>query len=286
MLWRMDRRVVGLMCAFCIGVSTLGAQAAPAAPQGLAARALADSNFNWVRDSVPGFRTYFLRGTYAFTHRDSLQRRLPPALAHARALLGAPLPGSQLPPIPIDVFFVESREQMRALTGSAVTGFAHSAAHAVFLVTNVEWRAFERHEVMHVVAAATWSPIGPRNAWLQEGLAQAADGSCAGYPNVDVAVALAARHGWIDLATLLGKFREQTDLRAYLQAAAFVDHLLRTVGHTGVRELWLAEVTPATRIAGRALSEWEVEWRTSLEMSPRVPSERLNAIESVGCGIR
>src|SRR5688572_1713206 len=128
------------------------------APQGLAARALADTNFNWVRDSVPGFRTYFLRGTYPFTHRDSLQRRLPSALAHARALLDAPALAG-----PIDVFFIETREQMRALTGAAVTGFAHTAARAVFLVTNPEWRAFERHEVMHVVAADAWTPIGGRN---------------------------------------------------------------------------------------------------------------------------
>lgn len=261
--------------------ASMSSGAAAQAPQGLAARALADSTFGWVRDSVPGFRTYFLRGTYPFAHRDSLQRRLPAALAHARALIDAPpLDG------PIDVFFVETREQMRALTGAAVTGFAHSAARAVFLVTNPEWRAFERHEVMHVVAAQAWTPIGQRNPWLQEGLGQAADGSCAGYANADVAVALAARRGWIDLPTLLTRFREQSDLRAYLQAAAFVDHLLRTVGAARVRELWLAEVGPESRVADRTLSELEAEWRGSLGAPRAIPAEWLDEIERTGCGIR
>ncbi|MFL5534751.1 MAG: hypothetical protein ACJ8AP_03520 [Gemmatimonadales bacterium] len=109
---------------------------------------------------------------------------------------------------------------MRALTGVGATGFAQPSARAVFLVTNPEWRAFERHEIMHVVAGQTWGSTGPDSDWLQEGLAQAADGACAGYSNSEVALALAQRHGWIPLSSVIGAFRQQPDVRAYLQAAA------------------------------------------------------------------
>jgi hypothetical protein len=53
-----------------------------------------------------------------------------------------------------------------------------------------------------------------------------------------------------------------------------------------VQNLLIAGIPPETRIAERAHGDWEVRWRASLVMSPRVPGERSNAIESVGCGIR
>lgn len=277
--WR--TRVLGPTVAILLGLIGSSARLSAQPPQGLAASALADTSFRWVRDSVPGIRAYFLRGTYPFTHRDSLLARLPRVLAEAQSLLGAPpLPG------PLDVFYVESREQMRSLVGAAVTGFAHTAARAVFVVTNPDWRVFDRHEVMHIVAAQAWTPIGGRNAWLQEGLAQAADGRCGGYTNTAVAMALAARDGWIDLGTLIGRFREQSDLRAYLQAASFVSYLLREVGPEGVRSLWLAEVTPATELGGATLLEWERRWRSSLGTTEAVPPATLARIDRDGCGIR
>lgn len=250
-------------------------------PAGLGARALADTAFVWVRDSLPGLRVYFLEGTYPFAHRDSLKTNLVAAAAHARKLINAPpMPG------PIDVFFIESREQMRALTGAPVTGFAHTSARAVFIVTNPEWRAFDRHEIMHVVAAQAWRPIGGSNPWLQEGLAQAADGWCSGYTNSDVAIALAKKHGWIDLETMLTKFREQGDLRAYLQAASFIAYLLPRVGADAIRELWTIEVAPTTLVAARPLSAWDAEWRATLKATRDIPPKELEAIEAIGCGIR
>ena len=251
------------------------------APAGLAARALADTAFNWVADSMPGIRVYFLRDTDAYRVRDSLKARLPMALGHARAFIDAPpLAG------PVDVFFIQDRTQMRALVGASATGFAHMQARAVFVVTNKEWRAFDRHEIMHVVAASAWGHIGPRNAWLQEGLAQAADGQCAGFTNAQVAVSLARKHGWIPLDVLIDRFREQSDLRAYLQAAAFVEFLLATVGPPAVRELWTGAPTPATRVRGVALAAWETAWRKGVELLPSVPAGALDPIETTGCGVK
>ena len=265
-----------LLALAAIGLAPgAGAQA----PEGLAARALADTSFTWHRDSLDGIRAYFLRGTWAFGRRDSLTRLLPGAIAHARALIDAPpLVG------PLDVFFIEDREHMRRLTGVPVTGFAHRAARAIFLVANAGWRPFDRHEVMHIVSAQAWTFNGGRNVWLQEGLSQAADGYCAGYRNADVAAALARTHGWIPLPTLLDRFAEQSDLRAYLQSAAMVEFLLRRVGAAQVRTLWLADVTPATILGGRTLADWEREWRDTLTPAP-VDAATLARIEDEGCGV-
>ncbi|HSA56383.1 MAG TPA: hypothetical protein VLE53_11820 [Gemmatimonadaceae bacterium] len=256
-----------------------GAPAAGQEPAGLAASALADSAFDWHKDSLSGFRVYTIPRSYAHAHRDSLTRRLPGALVEARAMIGASAPEG-----PIDVFFVESRSEMARLTGAGVTGFAHVLARAVFLVTNPDWRAFERHEIMHIVAGNAWGHVPTRNAWLIEGLAQAADGYCAGYPNEEMAAALAQRKEWIDLDTMLRRFREQSDLRAYLQSAAFTAYLLDRAGIPAMRALWQSEADTATVVGGQSLATWERRWRAGIA-APAVSAATVALVEEHGCGI-
>lgn len=249
------------------------------APAGLAASALADSSFTWVRRSIPGFRVYFLADSYPAAHQDSLLGRLPRALSHAHALIKAPELQA-----PIDLFFIESRAQMTALIGGRATGFAEPSTRTVLLVTNPDWRAFERHEIMHVIAQQAWGPPAPGNDWLNEGLAQAADGMCAGYSNADVALDLAARYGWIALDTLMTRFRAQPDLRAYLQAAAFVDYLLERYGAAAVQKLWQLGSRRESRIRGETLAAIERRWRQGLRPRRQVAAHTVAAVESKGCG--
>jgi hypothetical protein len=249
------------------------------APAGLAASALADSSFTWIRRSIPGFRVYFLADSYPAAHQDSLLERLPHALSHAHALIKAPELHA-----PIDLFFIESRAQMTALIGGRATGLAQPSTRTVFLVTNPHWRAFERHEIMHVIVQHAWGPSAPGNDWLNEGLAQAADGMCAGYSNADVALHLAARHGWIPLDTLLTRFRDQPDLRAYLQAAAFGDYLLERYGAAAVAQLWRLGSHPNSRIGGQTLAAIERRWREELRPRRQVTAHTVAAVEAKGCG--
>jgi hypothetical protein len=249
------------------------------APVGLAASALTAPGFSWIHRSAPGFRVYFLADSYPAQHQDSLLSRLTPAARHAERLLDAP-------PLrhPIDLFFVESREQMTALVGGRATGFAQSSARAVFLMTNPGWRAFERHEIMHVIAGQAWGPPGPNTDWLQEGLAQAADGHCGGYSNAGVLLALTTRHGWISLADVVTRFRSQPDLRAYLQAAVFADYLLQRFGAASLERLWGQGVTVETTMEGRVLAAIEHDWRAGIAGVAQPSREELSIIEPKGCG--
>ena len=249
-------------------------------PAGLAASALANPAFTWIPRTTPGFRVYFLADSYPASHQDSLLARLPRAARHAERLI-------EVRPLnePIDLFFVDSREQMGALIGGRATGFAQPSARAVFLMTNPVWRAFERHELMHVIAGQAWGRPGPNTDWLQEGLAQAADGRCGKYSNAGVLLALAKRHGWIAFADVLARFRAQPDLRAYLQAAVFVDHLLRLLHHISSAErLWREGATLGSTFAGRSLPLIESEWRAGLDEPERPSPAELDVIESKGCG--
>jgi len=274
----MARAIVCLSLALAMIITGPG-QARSQAPAGLAAAALANSSFQWIEREGPGFRVYFLADSYPAAHQDSLLARLPMALAHARKLIQSPPLVSR-----IDLFFIESRPQMAALTGFPATGFAQPVARAVFLVTNRDWRAFERHEIMHVVAGQSWGAPGRNTDWLQEGLAQAADGACAGFSNADVALALGRRHGWIPLSSVITEFRQQPDLRAYLQAAAFTEHLLKHFGSESLKTLWRNGAQPDTVIGGRSLASAEEEWKGQLSDTHRLPRATLARIESKGCG--
>jgi hypothetical protein len=249
------------------------------APAGLAAAALAHPAFSWLSRSAPGFRVYFLADSYPAQHQDSLLARLPPAARHARQLLGVePLTD------PIDLFFVESRAQMTALVGGRATGFAQPSARAVFLMTHPTWRAFERHEIMHVIAGQAWGRPGTNTDWLQEGLAQAADGRCGAYSNAGVLLALTTLRGWIPFADVVTNFRAQPDLRAYLQAAVFVDHLLGRLGQVPLKRMWQRGATVDMKVDGRNLSAIETEWRIGLREPIQPGPEELSVIESKGCG--
>ena len=248
-------------------------------PAGLAARALADGRFTWIRRDTAEFRVYFPAGSYAAGHQDSLLARLPAALDHARRLLG-----TQAPDRPQDVFFLESRDDMAKLIGGRATGFAHRAGRAVFLVTNPGWRAFERHEVMHVVAWHAWGPPAAGTDWLEEGLAQAADGRCDDYSNEVALRGLVRRRGWVTFDELLGNFRGQPDLRAYLQAAVFVEYLLQTYGAPALATLWRQGTHPTTRLDGRSLRAIEADWRARVAVGALPDEDGLTRVESDGCG--
>lgn len=250
------------------------------APAGLAAAALGNQRFSWLTRSVPGFRVYFQAGSYGARHQDSLLARLPSSLAHARTLLDTRAPAG-----PIDLFFVETRDDMAALVGGPANGFAHQAARAVFLVTNPAWRAFERHEVTHIVAFHAWGAAAANGDWLVEGLAQAADGRCGGYSNETILRRLAGQRGWIPLEDMLFDFRRQPDLRAYLQAAGFVQYLLAAAGPRAVEQLWRQGSRPETPVNGRPLRAHFADWRGRLEREPLVSVPELAGIEDVGCGL-
>ena len=255
--------LVALLCA-----APLAAQA----PAGLARAALDNPAFTWLHVPTRELRLYFLADSYPAMHRDSLATLAAAGRARGLRLLGV----EDCPPI--DVFFIETRAQMDALVGLPVTGFAQRDARAVFLVTNPEWRAFERHELMHVLAHHVWGAGVEPSAWIVEGLAQFTDGRCGAYTVDDVAHGLGRRSGFVALDTLVTRFRALNDLTAYLQAASMVGYLYETRGLEGVRAVWQqgTEALPPGFAAG-----WQRWLRTRAQP---VPSGALDSISQKGCG--
>jgi hypothetical protein len=184
----------------------------------------------------------------------------------------------------LHLFYVDSREDMENLTGSPVTGFSYYSDRAVVTVFNDRWRAFERHELTHTVTLGTWtSPAGPA---VVEGLATYVDGSCGGYENGRIARTILDRGSMIPLEELVGDFRRQNELIAYLQAASTMEFMVHRLGPEAVALLWDQglQVSPALLQTSTDVFQDALEvWLTST-YDP-VPASAWEFIRAGGCGI-
>ena len=247
-------------------------------PRGLARAALDNPAFDWVKQDTSHLRLYFLANSHPASHKEELARRCETAHHDLLALLGVDRSDDV-----IDVFFIESRDQMDALVGVPVTGFAERDARAVFLVTNAEWRAFERHEIMHVLAHHAWGPAS--GAWVEEGLAQFADGMCGGYSVDDAVLSLAEHAGYVPVDTLVAHFRQLDDITAYLQAASMVGFLYHTHGREAARAVWQRGPIALPDVAGQTPAAFAESWWQWLRSTGRpVPADSLEIIRQKGCG--
>lgn len=254
--------------------------AGPGPPFGLGRTTLDHPGFTWIERSSPPFQVHFLTGSYPANHQDSLLSRLESAHGHAFELIGLPRDTT-----PLQVFYLETRLQMETLLGRRATGFAEPATGTVLLMTNPDWRAFERHEVMHVVAERNWGPADPESDWLREGLAQFADGNCGRWRNEQVANGLAAEHGWVSLDSLFHDFRALPDIKAYLESASLAGYIHRTYGVDGLRAMWQGGARQFQRVTGRSLQQLEREWQQAMAaISARPGPDESATIRKRGCG--
>jgi hypothetical protein len=86
------------------------------------------------------------------------------------------------------------------------------------------------------------------------------------------------------LPAALDHARRQPDLRAYLQAAAFVEHLLRTHGTPALESIWRRGSGADTKLGGRALRAIEADWRSRVAVGTHPDDAALDRIEADGCG--
>jgi len=242
-------------------------------------RILQDDRFDWITVEADALHIHFPSGSYAGAHRSSLPARAAESRRAVLSRLSVPGYGE-----PFHVFYVDDRKDMEVLTGSPVTGFAYPDDHAVVLVFNDRWRAFERHELTHVVTLGSWSrPAGPA---VVEGLATYVDGTCGGYENGRVVRTVLDQGSLLPLETLAGEFRQQDDLIAYLQAASLVEYVVHLQGPGAIAALWdqglgaaptLLQTSPGDFFAG--YSSWLIS-----TYDP-VPPGAWQAIRQSGCGI-
>jgi len=246
-----------------------------------ALRMLGEAHFNWQTIRTSDARIHYLVGTYAERNQDVLTERVRESRAAVLERLGL-----QDYPRTLDVFYVDSRDDMRRLTGQPVTGMAYTDDDVVVLVFNEEWRAFERHELAHVISRRVWGEPGDPFAATLEGLAVYVDGDCGGYEVGRVTRTMVDRGEILTAEQLLGDFRAQDDLVAYLQAGSMLEYCVRQQGTDALERLWKQGLAAAPTLLGTSTDLFVHGWRKWLRSSwSPLPDEAWNRIRADGCGI-
>ncbi len=242
-------------------------------------RILNDPGYEWVTIETPATRIHYPAGSFAETKSALLPQQVEESRTAVLRLLNARDRSS-----PVDLFYVDSRHDMESLVGSPVAGFAYYDDDAVILVFNSTWRAFERHELTHVVTLGTWpSPAGDA---VVEGLATYVDGYCGGYENGRVARTILDTGAGLALETLTGEFRLHDDLVAYLLAASAIDFAVERLDREVIRTLWDQGLGAVPELLELSTREYESQFQDWLSSTyDPVPPAAWDAIRAAGCGI-
>lgn len=274
--------IVGLLVWFGRSGGHRRPPQAASPPSARAAALLASAPGAWITHDAPHARIHALKGSYAADRVLDLASRV--EKARTAVLSRLDLESSAAPTL--DVFYVGSRDDMRGFTGYGVTGFAWPAEDTAMLVYNADWRAFERHEFTHVIATSAWgSPAGNDPAVL-EGLAVLVDGECAGMAVDRVVRTMDAKGLLVPLDRLLGHFRAEDDLVAYLQAGSLLGFVQARIGTAGLRQAWSGGMSSLPRVTGLSPRALERAWLSALrERWEPLSGDVWAAIRRGGCGI-
>jgi hypothetical protein len=226
-----------LLCA-CVGACARGQPASEAGP--LARRLLADSAAHWRTVSITGVRLHFARAGTAGRASRAIADSVLVIRQELRALLGPPAANDTLRLA--DLFFLNSRDEMRRLAGRPLSGFIQQGEPTgVFVVTvGSHYGSLLRHELAHLHTFEAWGE--PRaGRWFVEGVAAWAAGSCQGSTPDALAAGALVRRALPTLTELANNFDRVAEDVAVPQAASVVGFLVRREGIAALRHRWREE---------------------------------------------
>jgi hypothetical protein len=214
--------------------------------------------FTWVRTRTPHFDLYAETSRYTPAQMPGLGAQAERALRDHSALLGAPPMHDRIP-----LFFVQSRERLKLLTGYTWGGFVTPHNDGVFYVSTPETGPALRHELMHRVSRANWGP--EPEFWLMEGVATYGAGHCDRYSLHEAAASLLREHKAVPLRQLSTNFHGVNDIVSYLQSGSVVQYVHDTYGVAAMRRLWHGGLAASAAATGLSPEQLDAAWRAYLQ---------------------
>lgn len=250
----------GLFLFAFIGGCALGQSTNEAGP--VARRMLADSAAAWRTVSVPGARLHFARGGTADREATAIVDSVTVIRRDLIALLGPTVANDTARQA--DLFFLNSRDEMRRLAGRPLAGFIQQGEPTGVFVVTVGYRygSLLRHELAHLQTFEAWGE--PRaGRWFVEGVAAWAAGSCQGRTSDELAAGALARRALPTLTELANNFDRVAEDVAMPQAASVVSFLVRHEGKDSIRRRW-REAPGAVHPLGQNGAALEATWLDEL----------------------
>lgn len=223
-----------LLCAMAVSC----AQGQPGHDGGpVARRLLADTAADWRTVSVPGARLHFARGGAADGTAVAVAESVTVIRRALLALLA--MPAADDTARRANLFFLDSRDEMRRIAGRPLAGFIQQGEPTgVFVVTpGYRYASLLRHELTHLYTFEAWG--APRaGRWLVEGFAAWAAGACQGHSPDELAAGAVARGALVPMTELAQHFDRVPEDVAMPEAASVVGFLVRRDGLETVRRRW------------------------------------------------
>jgi hypothetical protein len=181
----------------------------------------------------------------------------------------------------LEIFLVDSRDDMKRLAGQRWAGWAQPGEKTAFFVAGKGYRPAFRHELMHAYSLSMWGEpaSGP---WITEGIAAWATGDCQGKSFDGLVAGFARADSIYSLPVLTGRFRELPELRGYFQAASLVETIHRARGIEGVRQVWNHKPSPGEHPLGPDGIRIEAEWRARVAAASPAVVDSV-ALDRDGC---
>lgn len=243
-------------------------------------KALDDSTFIWLSSSSDRVRIFYPKGSFAEKHRMTLLRSVQTAVDEVLKLLDEPA----YEPL-LNVFYLESRDEMKRIVGRPYSGFSNWTANGIFIVVNPEWRSFEKHEFAHVVTMGGWGSPDVTSHWMIEGIAVHVDGWCREYTVDEMASHLLSNDQLPSLPELFDDFANLGEIRAGFFAASFIGFIRNTYGMPKLRTLWLNGVGNLEGVLDDDLNHIENSWKLYLKQNVRENIQvDFDAVNKLGCG--
>jgi hypothetical protein len=270
-----------MVTGLIISLSLLIAHDTAAQPvTGLVEQALDNPDFKWNSIRSDKVILYYQPGTFAGRHRQVLLRSAEIAISEVLEFMNEPEYKRIL-----HVFYVGSREEMNKLVGRTYTGLATWTASGVFLVCNREWRAFDKHEIAHVLTMGMWGAPDSTSRWMVEGVAIYNDGWCREYSVDEIAAELLSQNKLPSLGSLFTNFRELGEINAGIYAASFIGFIRETYGADAVRKMWKNGTGGIKELPESSTDQLEESWKTYLlnKVGDDIDVD-LETINDKGCG--
>ena len=202
-------------------------------------------------------------------------------IARAREL-NVQLVGDSALTTPLDVFLLESREQMRGIVGRPSGGTADPMAGTVLITSLGTWSNALTHEVTHALTFIGWGPPHDGAGWLREGLATWIAGECRGNAVHDLARDLRRRDELLPLRVLVDDFQSQDDLIAYLESASVIGYMINRYGVDAFRGVW-GEGESGLRGVDLDVATLERDWLRFLDSREEPQPIDWTALREGGC---
>jgi hypothetical protein len=248
--------------------------------QDLVRQALDDPYFQWRSVENAEARVYYKESSFAERHRHTLLRSVTTAIEEDLEFLGESAYEDVL-----NVFFVDTREEMERIVGRPVSGYANWGASGIFLVFAPGWRSFETHEFAHIITMGVWGAPHASSTWMIEGLCIASDGWCREFSVDEIAYHLLTSGQLPPLEELPAKLAELGEIRGGFYAASVIGFIRHQFGADAVRKLWTNGSVNLPATLGLSFDKIEPMWKEYLErqVGDGVQVD-MGQIDESGCG--